>query len=324
MTGDNLTTLAQARGRHEKSEERAEVAVLEATGLGKRYRRTWALRDCSLAIPTGRVVALVGPNGAGKSTLLRLVVGLLEPTAGAVRTFGAPAGKTADTLAKVAFLAQDKPLYDTFTVEDMLRFGRHLNPSWDDEFARARLAELDIPLRRRTGKLSGGQQAQVALTVALAKRPKLLVLDEPLANLDPLARHDVMRGLMSAVADSGMTVVLSSHVVSDLVDTCDWLVVLNHGRVQVSGDIEELCASHRMLAGPAEQADGVASRLSVVDSSRADRQATMLVRADDGDPVLDPKWTVRSVGLEELVLAYLRQPESAMLPRPALVAEGDG
>ena len=284
MTGDNLTALAATRSDRPTGER----PVLEATGLGKRYRRAWALRDCSLAVPVGRVVALVGPNGAGKSTLLRLVVGLLAPTAGTVRTFGAPAGDSADTLAKIAFLAQDKPLYESFTVADTLRFGRHLNPGWDDELARARLAELDIPLRRKVGKLSGGQQAQVALTVALAKRPKLLVLDEPLANLDPLARHDVMRGLMSAVADSGMTVVLSSHVVSDLVDTCDWLVVLNHGRVQVSGDIEELCGSHRMLAGPADQAAGVARRLSVVDSSSTDRQVTMLARTGTGDPVLDP------------------------------------
>jgi len=293
------------------------MTVFTATGLGKRYRRTWALKDCSLSIPAGRVVALVGPNGAGKTTLLHLVVGLLTPTAGTVTAFGQAAGTT-ETLARIAFLAQDKPLYDGFSVADMLRFGAHLNPRWDQELAEKRLAELEIPLDRKVGKLSGGQQAQVALTVALAKRPDLLVLDEPLANLDPLARHEVMRGLMAAVAETGMTVVLSSHVVSDLENTCDWLVVLNRGSVQVSGDIEELLAEHRLLTGPAELADGVAARVTTVDESRTDRQATLLARTGAAAPPLDPKWTVRGVGLEELVLAYLRRPEAASLPRPVL------
>ncbi len=294
--------------------------VLTATGLGKRYRRTWALRDCSLTVPAGRVVALVGPNGAGKTTLLHLVVGLLAPTAGTVRVFDREVAGDAATLARVAFLAQDKPLYDGFSVADMLRFGRHLNPHWDQAFAEARLAELDIPLDRKVGKLSGGQQAQVALTVALAKRPELLVLDEPLANLDPLARHEVMRGLMAAVAETGMTVVLSSHVVSDLENTCDWLVVLNGGRVQVSGDIEELVGAHRLLTGPVELADGVAARLPVVGDTRTDRQATLLARTGGEAVALDPRWTARGIGLEELVLAYLRRPDAASLPRPALAS----
>jgi ABC-2 type transport system ATP-binding protein len=293
------------------------MTVLTATGLGKRYRRTWALKDCSLSIPAGRVVALVGPNGAGKTTLLHLAVGLLSPNQGSVAVLGTPAG-AAETLPRVAFLAQDKPLYDGFSVADMLRFGAHMNPRWDQGHAEERLADLEIPLGRKVGKLSGGQQAQIALTVALAKRPDLLVLDEPLANLDPLARHEVMRGLMTAVADTGMTVVLSSHVVSDLENTCDWLVVLNRGRVQVSGDIEDLLAGHRLLTGPAEQADGVAARLSVVDDSRTDRQATLLANTGSAPPVLDPKWTTRGVNLEELVLAYLRRPEAGSLPRPVL------
>ncbi|MFC4857619.1 ABC transporter ATP-binding protein [Actinophytocola glycyrrhizae] len=291
--------------------------ALATTGLGKRYRRNWALKDCSLSVPEGRVVALVGPNGAGKTTLLHLAVGLLAPDHGDVTVLGAPAGATG-TMPRVAFLAQDKPLYDSFTVAEMLRFGARMNPRWDQDLATRRLAALDIPLDRKAGKLSGGQQAQVALTIALAKRPELLVLDEPLANLDPLARHEVMRGLMSAVAESGMTVMLSSHVVSDLVDTCDWLVVLNGGRVQVCGDIEELLAGHRLLTGPAEQADGVAARLSVVDQNRTDRQATLLVRTGSGRPALDPRWTDRGVSLEEMVLAYLRRPDNAALPRPAL------
>jgi ABC-2 type transport system ATP-binding protein len=273
--------------------------TMTLTGVGKRYRRNWALRDCSVTVPAGRVVALVGPNGAGKTTLLHIIVGLLVPEEGNVTVLGRPAG-TRETLSRIAFLAQDKPLYDGFTVADMLRFGARMNPRWDAAVATTRLAQLEIPLDRKVGRLSGGQQAQVALTVALAKRPDLLVLDEPLANLDPLARHEVMRGLMAAVADGGMTVVLSSHVVSDLQDTCDWLVGLNRGRVQVSVDI----------------ADRLAARLPVVDDSRTDRQATILART--GPTPLDPKWTTRGVGLEELVLAYLRRPEAAALPRPAL------
>lgn len=291
--------------------------ALATTGLGKKYRRNWALKDCSLAVPEGRVVALVGPNGAGKTTLLHLVVGLLAADQGDVTVLGSPAG-TAETLPRVAFLPQDKPLYDGFTVAEMLRFGDRMNPNWDQDAAVRRLEALNIPPDRKVGKLSGGQQAQVALTVALAKRPDLLVLDEPLANLDPLARHEVMRGLMAAVAESGMTVVLSSHVVSDLVDTCDWLVVLNGGRVQVSGDIEELLGGHRLLTGPAELADGVAARVDVVDDERTDRQATLLIRTGDGRPALDPRWTDRGVSLEEMVLAYLRRPENAALPKPAL------
>jgi ABC-2 type transport system ATP-binding protein len=291
------------------------MTVLSTTGLGKRYRRNWALKDCSVSVPAGRVVALVGPNGAGKTTLLHMIVGLLSPDEGNVTVLGQQAG-TRETLPRVAFLAQDKPLYEGFTVADMLRFGARMNPRWDASLATERLASLEIPLERKVGKLSGGQRAQVALTVALAKRPNLLVLDEPLANLDPLARHEVMRGLMAAVADGELTVMLSSHVMSDLEDTCDWLVVLNHGRVQVSGDIEELLATHRLLTGPASLADGVAARLSVVDDTRTDRQATMVART--GPVTLDPRWTSRGVGLEELVLAYLRRPEAAALPRPAL------
>ncbi|GAA3468335.1 ABC transporter ATP-binding protein [Nonomuraea roseola] len=294
------------------------TTALEATGLAKRYRGAWALRDCSLSIPAGRVVALVGPNGAGKSTLLRLAVGLIEATHGSVRVFGEPVGQRASALARVAFLAQDKPLYDGFTVAEMLRFGRQLNPRWDDALARQRLAELDIPSRRRVGRLSGGQQAQVALTVALAKRPDLLVMDEPLANLDPLARHDIMRSLMTAVAETRMSVVLSSHVVSDLNDTCDWLVVLNRGQVQVSGEIDELLATHHLLSGPVGLADGMAARMPVISDSRTERHAALLARTGAGATLLDPRWEARPVGLEELVLAYLRRPDAAVLPRPTL------
>ncbi|MFC4120133.1 ABC transporter ATP-binding protein [Nonomuraea zeae] len=284
--------------------------VLEAAGLGVRYRRAWALRDCSLAVPAGRVAALVGPNGAGKTTLMLAAVGLLRPSRGGVRVRG-----------EVAFVAQDKPLYESFTVAETLAFGRRMNTRWDDRAALDRLGTLGIPLDRKVGRLSGGQQAQVALTLALARRPDLLVLDEPLANLDPLARHDVMRTIMAEVARRELTVLLSSHVVSDLEETCDWLIVLNGGRLQVSGGIEELLDGHVALTGPVELAGGgspdgkpVAGGLggaAVVSASRTPRQVALLVR---GAPVLDPRWRARRPGLEELVMAYLRSPESAALP----------
>ncbi|MFI7446708.1 ABC transporter ATP-binding protein [Nonomuraea sp. NPDC049714] len=275
-----------------------EAPVLEATGLGVRYRRGWALRDCSLALPAGRVAALVGPNGAGKTTLMHAAVGLLAPARGRVVVRG-----------QAAFVAQDKPLYETFTVAEMLTFGRRTNLRWDERAALDRLAGLGIPLDRKVGRLSGGQQAQVALTIALARTPDLLVLDEPLANLDPVARHDVMRAIMAEVAEHGLSVLLSSHVVSDLEETCDWLVVLNGGRLQVSGDIEDLLAGHLVMTGPAGLAGP--GRVQVVAESRTARQVRLLVR---GEPPLDPRWQARRPGLDELVMGYLRSPESAALP----------
>ncbi|MGN9780396.1 ABC transporter ATP-binding protein [Nonomuraea sp. ZG12] len=277
--------------------------MLEATGLGVRYRRGWALRDCSLALPAGRVAALVGPNGAGKTTLMHAAVGLLAPARGRVVVRG-----------QAAFVAQDKPLYETFTVAEMLTFGRRTNLRWDERAALDRLAGLGIPLDRKVGRLSGGQQAQVALTIALARTPDLLVLDEPLANLDPVARHDVMRAIMAEVAEHGLSVLLSSHVVSDLEGTCDWLVVLNGGRLQVSGDIEDLLAGHLVMTGPAGLAGP--GRVQVVAESRTARQVRLLVR---GEPPLDPRWQARRPGLDELVMGYLRSPESAALPGLAAV-----
>jgi ABC-2 type transport system ATP-binding protein len=287
--------------------------ALEASGLGKRYRRRWALLDCSLNIPPGRVAALVGPNGAGKTTLLRLAVGLLAPTAGRVRVFGAPPRERPATLARLAFVAQERPLYRGFTVAETLRLGAGLNPRWDQAMAEARLRHLDIPLTSRVGQLSGGQQAQVALTVALAKRAELLVLDEPLVNLDPLVRHELMRALMEAVAAGGLTVVLSSHVVADLEDTCDHLVLLGGGRVQVAGDIEQVLAAHRLLTGPRQAAERLPAWVQVVSSSHTERQATLLVR---GAPPHDPRWVAREPRLEELVLAYMRRPQASALPGP--------
>ena len=291
------------------------VNVIEAGGLGKRYGGTWALRDCSLAIPAGHVAALVGPNGAGKSTLLNLAAGLAEPSAGGVTVLGGwPAGSRA-AADGIAFVAQDTPLYKNLPVADMLHLTRNLNRRFDQAYAQGRLADLGIPLKRKAGKLSGGQQAQLALTLALARRPRLLLLDEPVAMLDPVARHDFMAAVLTAMADDGVSVVLSSHALAELERVADYLVLLSRGRVQVAGEVEDLLASHRMLTGPAADAGRYAER-PVVHLQRGEAQAHLLVRATPHDPV-PPGWEAHPVGLEELALAYLREPGAAALPGPA-------
>ncbi len=288
--------------------------AIEASGLGKRYGDTWALHECSLAIPAGHVVALVGPNGAGKSTLLNLTVGLATPSAGRITVLG---GRTAGSLAAldgIAFVAQDTPLYKNFSAADMLHLTRNLNRQFHHAFAVARLAELGIPLKRRAGKLSGGQQAQLALTLALARRPRLLILDEPVASLDPIARHDFMATVLTAAADEGMSVLLSSHVVAELERVADYLILMARGNVQVAGEVDDLLAGHRLLTGPAAEADKYSDR-PVVHRRRGDTQAHLIVRAPADDPV-PPGWEAHSVGLEELTLAYLREPATAALPGP--------
>jgi ABC-2 type transport system ATP-binding protein len=281
-------------------------SALRTERLGKRYRKGWALRDCTVALPRGAVIALVGPNGAGKTTLLRLSVGLLAPTTGAVEVFGRAATKNVpEVLARVGFVAQDFPLYRHFTVADLLRFGRYCNARFDQKLAEQRLSQLDIPLNRRAGALSGGQQAQVALALAVAKRPELLVLDEPLASLDPLARREFQQTLMSTVAADGTTVLFSSHAVHELERVCDHLVVLNHGLVSLAGDIDTLLAQHRLMVGPRVDADPGRSG-TVIETVHSDRHTTMLVR--NGTAPVMPGWQAQPVGLEDLVLAYLRRP----------------
>jgi ABC-2 type transport system ATP-binding protein len=288
--------------------------VVETSGLGKRYGRTWGLRECTLAIPAGHVAALVGPNGAGKTTLLNLAVGLAEPTAGGVTVLGGrPAGSPA-ALDGIGFVAQDAPVYKNVSAADMLHLTRNLNRRFDRQYAQTRLAELGIPLQRKAGKLSGGQQAQLALTLALARRPRLLVLDEPVAMLDPVARHDFMATVLTAMADEGVSVLLSSHVLTELERVADYLILLSRGRVQVAGEIDDLLASHRVLTGPAAEADRYAQR-PVVHARRAEAQAHLLVRATAADPV-PPGWEAHPVSLEELALAYLREPGATALPGP--------
>jgi ABC-2 type transport system ATP-binding protein len=290
--------------------------VLETCGLGKRYRRSWALRDCSLAIPAGHVVALVGPNGAGKSTLLNLAVGLTAATAGEVRVLDGLRPRSAEALAGIGFVAQDAPLYKNLSVAHMLHLARNLNRSWDAAGAADRIASLGLPAGKKVGALSGGQQAQLALTIALAKRPRLLILDEPLARIDPLARHEFMSVLMAAVAEDGLSVIFSSHVVAELERVADYLIVLNGGRLQVSGEVDELLAGHQVLTGPAE----AAAQLASVRMTVAGAQAHLLCRTA-GEPV-PPGFDAHPVRLEELVLAYLRDPSVGALPGPgaALVA----
>jgi len=278
-------------------------AVIETCGLGKRYRRTWALRDCTLAIPEGRVAGLVGPNGAGKTTLLRLAVGLLAPTCGTIGVLGeAPAAGPAQ-LARVGFLAQDTPVYARMSVAGHLRLGAWLNPGWDDELARHRIAQVGLDPRQRAGSLSGGERAQLALTLALAKRPELLILDEPVASLDPLARREFLRGLMEAVAEHGVSVVLSSHLVADLERVCDYLVVLVASRVRIAGEVSALLASHHRLSGPRRDPGALPAGLEVIEESHTDKQSILLVRTDE--PIHDPSWTIKPVSMEDLVLAYL-------------------
>jgi ABC-2 type transport system ATP-binding protein len=290
------------------------TAVLRATGLGKRYGRRPALADCTLEIPPGRVVGLVGPNGAGKTTLLQLAVGLLAPTEGTIEVLGGRPASGPGQLAKVGFVAQDAPTYANLTVADHLRLGAHLNPHWDSAAAEKRIDSLGLDPAQRAGKLSGGQRAQLALTLAVAKRPELLILDEPVASLDPLARRTFLQSLMEFTADSGASVILSSHLVADLERVCDYLIVLAASRVLVAGDVDDLLASHPRLIGARDAVPPAGA--TVVEESHTDRQTTLVVRTSA--PVEDLGWAAERLDLEDLVLAYM----AAAVPdrRPAVQA----
>jgi ABC-2 type transport system ATP-binding protein len=295
--------------------------VIETRGLGKAYRRTWALRDCTLAIPEGHVVGLVGPNGAGKTTLLRLATGQLTPTRGTISVLGARPAASPAQLARVGFVEQDTPVYARLRVADHLRLGAWLNPGWDGELAQRRIGQLGLDPRQRAGSLSGGQRAQLALTLALAKRPELLLLDEPVASLDPLARRDFLRGLMEAVAEHATSVVLSSHLIADLERVCDYLIVLVASQVRIAGEVSALLAVHRRLSGPRRDPGTLPAGQDVIEESHTDKQSTLLVRTGlvrTGGPVHDPAWTVTPVSLEELVLAYLNPANDIPARRPRL------
>jgi ABC-2 type transport system ATP-binding protein len=293
------------------------TAVIEAQVLGKRYGRRWALTDCTLDIPAGRVVGLVGPNGAGKTTLLNLTVGQLTPTAGSIRVLGGHPASGPAQLAKVGFVAQDTPTYAGLSIADHLKLGARLNPGWDDALARDRIGRLGLDPASRAGKLSGGQRAQLALTLGIAKRPELLILDEPVAALDPLARREFLQGLLEAAVEHELSVVLSSHLVSDLERVCDYLIVLVDSRVQVAGEVEELLATHHRLTGARRDPATLPADQHVVSASHTDRQTTLIIRTDA--PIHDPAWNVSQLGLEDLVLAYMGKPaHTAYNDRPAL------
>ena len=289
------------------------MTVLRAMGLGKKYKRKWALTGCTLEIEAGHVTGLVGPNGAGKSTLLNIASGMLEPTAGTIEVCGGVPGSGPEQLAKVGYVAQNTPVYTNLTIEDHLRLGAHLNPGWDDKLAQRRIERLGLDPKQHAGKLSGGQRAQLALTIGIAKRPELLLLDEPVAALDPLARREFLQDLMEAVAEHGLSVVMSSHLVNDLERVCDHLVVLVDSQVRVIGDVEDLLATHHRLSGPRREVDTLPSDQHVISAKHTDRQTTVLVRTEA--PILDPAWAVAELSLEDLVLEYMANPTFA---RPAL------
>ncbi|GAB3431327.1 ABC transporter ATP-binding protein [Actinophytocola sediminis] len=288
--------------------------VLRAQGLGKKYtKRRWALANCAIDIPAGHVTGLVGPNGAGKSTLLNLAAGMLAPTTGTIEVCGGVPGSGPAQLAKVGFVAQNTPLYPRLTVAEHLRLGAALNPSWDDALARSRVDRIGLDPAQQAGKLSGGQRAQLALTIGIAKRPQLLLLDEPVASLDPLARRECMRDLMESVAEHGLSVVMSSHLVSDLERICDHLVVLVDSQVKVVGEVEPLLAEHHRLSGPRRDVDSLPAGQQLISVRHTDRQTTICVRS--ANPIFDPVWTVSQLTLEDLVLEYMSNPTAA---RPAL------
>ncbi len=280
-----------------------DLATIRATGLGKRYGSRWALRDCSVSVPRGRVTALVGPNGAGKTTLLKILVGLSAPSAGTASVLGRPPGQSTEFLASIGYLAQDVPLYNRLSVADHLEIGAHLNRAWDSAGARERLAALGIPLDRPVSTLSGGQRAQVGLSMALAKRPRVLVLDEPVAALDPLARREFLASLTEAVADGDLSVIISSHLLHDLERVCDHIILLAAARTALTGDIDQVLQAHRWLLGPSRKATDIEPGIEVIKATQTANQTRLLARLSG--PVLDPRWEITEVGLEDIVLAYM-------------------
>src|ERR1022692_515328 len=297
------------------------TAVLESSGLSKRYGKRQALTDCTLTIPAGHVTGLVGPNGAGKTTLLNLAVGLLQPTAGTIKVLGGQPASSSEQLARVGFVAQDTPTYAGLSVADHLKLGAHLNPGWDADLAERRIAQLGLDPAQKAGKMSGGQRAQLALTLAIAKRPDVLILDEPIASLDPLARREFLQVLMEATAEQELSVVMSSHLVSDLERACDYMIVLVASRVRLAGEVDHLLATHWQLTGPRCDPAALPDDWEVISASHTDRQSTLLVRT--AAPVAGPAWAADHIGLEDLVLAYMSQaaPHTARMTTASMEAQ---
>ncbi len=285
------------------------MSAVSTASLGKRFRSKWALADCTLDVSEGRISGLVGSNGAGKTTLLRLIAGLAEPSSGTVSVFGRPPSDTREFLRDVGFLAQEVPLYRRWNSEDHLALGAHMNPRWDERLTRDRIRSLGIRLDQRVGTLSGGQRAQVALAMALGKRPRLLLLDEPVAALDPLARRDFLGVLAEAVAEGALTVILSSHLVGDLERICDHLVLIDAGRLALAADLDEVLATHRLLTAPRRSTEALERDHTVLRIERTHRQVSAWVRLNG--PLHDPGWDAEELGLEDIALAYMGRGRSA-------------
>jgi ABC-2 type transport system ATP-binding protein len=282
----------------------AATNIIQTKELGKRYGSFWALKNCNISVPEGRVSALVGPNGAGKSTLLNLLIGLSNASSGNSQVLSKVPKASADFLADIGYLAQDIPLYKSFTSNDHIAMGRNLNKRFDSDFIRKRLEKLEIPLDKPVGKLSGGQRAQVALALALAKKPKLLLLDEPVAALDPLARHDFLSSLSQAVADGGLTVVMSSHLLADLERVSDHIIVLAYGKTQLCDDIEVVLKEHRLLVG--QRKEKAPDNLMIIHETHTEKQSTLLVRNAKGTKA-PSGWRQNEPNIEEIILAYMGQ-----------------
>ncbi|GAA2829380.1 ABC transporter ATP-binding protein [Kitasatospora paracochleata] len=298
--------------------------ALEAVGLGLQYRRRWALRDCDLRLPSGRVCALVGPNGAGKSTLMALAAGLLAPTEGSVTVFG-NGPREAGSLRRMAYLRQDKPLYPRFTVAETLRAGRELNPGWDQAIAERIVRLGDLPLDAKVGTLTAGQRTRVAFALVLGKRPDLLMLDEPLADVDPVARQELTGILMAEAAEHGTTILISSHVLAELDGVCDHVTVLRNGRIRLSSDVEDLLDDHRLVVGAAAvDSDGAPPELAhheIVELRRTGRQTTALLKPSGA---IDPRWDTSRPNLEDILIAYLRTPDPQDRPAAGAGAQTAG
>ncbi len=289
------------------------MRAIEATHLSKRYGQKWSLNDCTFQVSQGSIVGLIGPNGAGKTTLIQLLMGLLKPTQGEVLVLEHTPNDAHYLLPKVGFVAQDHPLYTSFTVQDTLKMGQKLNTSWDNAMARARLEALEIPFQQRIGKLSGGQRAQVALVLALAKQPEVLILDEPVASLDPIARRNFLQVLMETVTQTTMTVIFSSHLITDIERICDHVILLASSHLQLSGEIEDILASHALLMGPLERVHSLEKVHTVLSKRATERQCILLVRLNG--PLLDPAWERRDLSLEDIMLAYMDRSPLNPLPQ---------
>ena len=288
--------------------------ILEAHALGMRYGRRRALTDCTLNVPPGYVVGLVGPNGAGKSTLLKLACGILNPTSGSISVLGNAPGSGPGQLARVGFLAQDAPVYTNLSVAEHLRLGARLNPRWDQDFAERRIARLGLDPAQKAGRLSGGQRAQLALTVAAGKRPELLILDEPVASLDPLARRAFLKQLMESAAESGTGVILSSHLISDLEQVCDYLIVLVASRVRLAGRVDQIMAGHHRIVCTRRDPGALPAGLQMISAEHTDRQSTFVVRSDA--PLPDGDWTALPLTMEDVVLTYMQGVDPGTGPAP--------